>query len=382
MKRFKVHVLYEHGRDQQPFGTAQIRLLRPLTHPAVQGCLDMTAGLDYDGQAVDAVIVDRLWRPDVTCMLVERLADGVRRAGARLIYSIDDNLLDLVAESKDWHLTDEQLRVLDFLLRQADGILVATPSLQERLKDYNPNIVVVPNGLDERLIGSGRGKQGVTSTVDSVLAGSAQMKVLFRRALDIALSRSSTPARRIVVGYMGTHTHDDDLLMILPALLEIWRRHRDEVKFQMVGVLAHRETLKRLEGLPVRFVIPPARGRDYLRFMPWFTSQLRWDIAIAPLEDTAFSRCKSDIKYLDYSALGVVGIYSRVPAYASTVRHLDTGWLAENTPTAWGTALQCLLDDEALRNRLAHRAACHLRDERTLEKCAWRWPDALERLLG
>jgi processive 1,2-diacylglycerol beta-glucosyltransferase len=382
MRRFKVHVLYEHGRDQQPFSTAQIRLLRPLTHPAVQGSLDMTAGLDYDGQAVDAVIVDRLWCPDVTCMRVERLMDDVRRAGARLIYSIDDSLPDLVAESKDWGVTDEQLRVLDFLLRQADGVMVATPSLQERLKDYNPNIVVVPNALDERLIGSGRGDQALVPAVNFGLAGLTQTKALLRRVLRRASPDSSADTRRLVVGYMGTHTHDDDLLMILPALLEIWRRHRDQVKFQMVGVLAHRETLKRLEGLPVKFVTPPPGGWDYPRFMPWFTSRLQWDIAIAPLKDTAFSRCKSDIKYLDYSALGAVGIYSRVPAYASTVRHLDTGWLAENTSTAWETALQCLLDDEVLRNRLAHQAACHLRDERTLEKCAWRWLDALDRLLN
>ncbi len=380
MKRLRVHVLYEHGDDQQPFSTAQIRLLRPLTHPSVQDSLEMTAGLDYDGQAVDAVIVDRLWRPDVTIRLVERLADSVHRAGARLIYSIDDNLPALVAESKDWRPTGEQLRVLDFLLRQADGILVATPALREQFQNYNPHIVVVPNALDERLIRSGRDDQGVISGAASGRKSMVRVKALLRRALNITLPGWPALPRRIVVGYMGTHTHDDDLLMVLPALLEIQRRHQDRVKFQMVGVLAHQETLKRLEGLPVELVAPPPGGWDYLRFMPWFTGQLRWDIAIAPLRDTTFSRCKSDIKHLDYAASGAVGIYSRVPAYAATVRHRETGWLADNEPDAWVEALQALLTDAPLRTQIAANASRYLYAERVLARCASNWLDALNTL--
>jgi glycosyltransferase involved in cell wall biosynthesis len=382
MKRLRVHVLYEHGRDQQPFSTAQIRLLRPLTHPSVGDGVAMTADLDYEGQAVDAVIVDRLWRPDVTSALVERLVTGVRRARARLIYSIDDNLLDLAAESKDWRPSDEQLLVLDFLLRQADGILVAAPALRQRLKDYNRNIVVVPNALDERLIGSDRDNPSTVPTVSSGLTGAARIKALFRRALNIASSGVSAPAHGIVVGYMGTHTHDDDLLMILPALLETWRRHPDQIKFQMVGVLAHQETLKKLGGLPVEFVTPPPGGWDYPRFMPWFTSQLRWDIAIAPLKETPFSRCKSDIKFLDYSALHTVGIYSRGPAYESSVQHLQTGWLAENNTDAWSEALEALISDGDLRQQLAENASRYLYSERILARSALRWLEAIDHLVA
>ena len=366
MKLLKVHVLFEHGNDQQPFGAAQIRLLRPLAYPALQDRMEMTAGPEYAGQTVDAVIVDRLWRPDVSHTLVECLITDVHRAEQRLIYSIDDNLPDLAAENKDWRPSDEQLRVLDFLLRQADGIMVATAALRERLIDYNHNIVVVPNALDERLIAQIPGGQDMASAVAADHNGAAWMTALFRRVLRRTSSVPSAPTQRIVVGYMGTHTHDDDLLMVLPALLEVWRRHRDGIELQIVGVLVHPETRAKLGELPVRFVIPPPGAWEYLRFMPWFTGQLRWDIAIAPLQDTPFSRCKSDIKFLDYGALGVAGIYSQVPAYATSVRHLETGWLAQNKPSAWAEALECLLADTTLRAQIAANASTYLYSERVL----------------
>jgi len=341
----------------------------------------MTAGLEYAGQAVDAVIVDRLWRPDVSQVLVERLAGDVRRVGAQLIYSIDDNLLDLAAESKDWRPTDEQLRVLGFLLRQADGVMVATPALRERLEDYNRNIVVVPNALDERLMGSARSDPSWTPTVAWGHKGIAQIRTLLRQALHGTPSAPLASARRVVVGYMGTHTHDVDLLMVLPALLEVWRRHRGQIEFQMIGVIAHQETREKLRGLPVQFVTPPPGGSDYLRFMPWFTAQLRWDIAIAPLQDTPFSRCKSDIKFLDYSAIGAAGIFSRGPAYESSVRHLQTGWLAENDVDAWSEALERLLSDEGLRRQLSANASRYLYSERILARTAFCWSEAIGRLM-
>ena len=56
-----------------------------------------------------------------------------------------------------------------------------------------------------------------------------------------------------------------------------------------------------------------------------------WDVAVAPLHDTAFNRCKSDLKFLEYAALGLPGIYSDVVPYKHAVRHEETGLLTENT---------------------------------------------------
>ena len=116
-------------------------------------------------------------------------------------------------------------------------------------------------------------------------------------------------------------------------------------------------------------------------FMAWF-SQLHWDIAIAPLKDTPFNRGKSDIKFLDYCALGAAGIYSNLPVYESSIRHLETGWLADNTLESWVEALESLLLDNQLRERIAQNAAQYLLTHRTVGCCVHNWLAALENLLG
>jgi glycosyltransferase involved in cell wall biosynthesis len=359
VNRRRVHILYEYGTDLRPHGSAFIRLLRPLTHPALCESLEVTSDLTYDGQDVDAVIVDRLWRPDISPSLAISLVENVRRAGVQLIYALDDNLLDLparqlplVSQGKAWP-TEEHIWVVHFFLRQADGVTVTTRALQERLLGFNPNMVVVPQALDERLLVGG-GPPSISSPFGQ---------------------------RRKVIGYMGTLTHDDDLTMILPALHIIWERHGSEIEFQIVGGVGRVNTLQALKELPVRVVNPRPEEIEYPLFMLWFSSHLRWDIAISPLEDTPFNQCKSEIKFLDYSAIGAAGIYSQVPAYESSVRHLETGWLAENEVDAWVEALEELLSNDRLRMQIAQNATRYLYAERILAYCAHNWLKALEDLL-
>jgi glycosyltransferase involved in cell wall biosynthesis len=109
--------------------------------------------------------------------------------------------------------------------------------------------------------------------------------------------------------------------------------------------------------------------------------QLRWDVAIAPLEDNAFTRCKSDLKYLDYAALGIPGVFSDVRPYRKTVRHRETGLLAANESNAWADALEEVVSDAALRARLAEAAKAEVRGSRMLRTNAVRWREAIETIV-
>ena len=354
-----VHVLYEYGPDLYPHGSAFVRLIRPLTHPRLDKANKFIFDREYRGQNVDAVIVDRLWRPDISPTLARKLVDDVRSSGAKLIYALDDNFLDLPPERFPFAAlpqagpVDELFWVVRFLLQQADGLLVTTGALRERLLSLNSHVVVLPHALDERLL-------------------------IQREA-----QRESSPfgPRKHVIGYMGTLTHDEDLLMILPALRSVCQRHEGDVELQIVGVAEQEHTLKALNDLPAHTISPKRGETAYPLFMLWFTTRIFWDIAIAPLEATRFNQCKSDIKFLDYGALGAAGVFSRVPAYASSVRHMESGLLIENDSKAWEEGLEALLSDSDLRMRVAGNASRALYQERTLEQCAHHWLSALDRLL-
>ena len=111
-------------------------------------------------------------------------------------------------------------------------------------------------------------------------------------------------------------------------------------------------------GLPSwvnRVGMPVHATSSYPGFVNWFTQQ-HWDIGIAPLEDTAFNRCKSAIKALDYAALGLPVLASERAVYRGTLADGPGGWLIPDDRNAWFVALARLVRDAGLRRRLGDGA--------------------------
>lgn len=337
----RVLVLYEYSAVGLPHGSAYIRLLQPLAHPSINGRFYVTPSPVYFGQEAEIVVVDRLWRPDCTPEMAAALVREVQRRGEKLVYQIDDDLLNLPGDDATGKAKRE---IAAIFLRGAAGVIVSTPALRARYVADNPSIRVVGNALDEQL--------------------------LVRPAV--------TPAdsKRLILGYMGTRTHDDDLRLLLPALAEAARSA--PLELQIIGGAASPETLAQLNQLPFPVIQLQPPSPEYPQFLPWFTGNVRWDVALAPLCDTPFNRAKSDIKFLDYAALGAAGVYSNLPVYADSVRHGETGLLAENTTESWTAALRSLIDQPDLRRDLATNARRYLYSERILARRATDWADALE----
>lgn len=344
--RPKIQVLYEYGIDYRPHASSFIRLLRPLSHPKLKTWALTSFGREFVPPGTDLVIVDRLWRPDITLPMAENLLDKIRKAGAKFIYSLDDNLLDLPLERLDWP-RPEHLTIIHYWLQQADGVMVSTPYLQERFQAYNPKIFTIPNVLDEQLL------------------------------VPRPVQTGPHVDRRLVVGYMGTQTHHEDLLLVLPAIRSICKRLEGQIELEFIGVTASPETQELLADLPVRWISPDPRESEYPLFMLWFTGQVHWDIALAPLRDTIFTRAKSDIKYLDYAAIAAPGIFSNIPVYSSSIQSFKNGLLADNTPEAWEAALATLLANPEMRRVMAGNAVQDLYSHRILDCCAVNWQRAL-----
>ncbi|MCV3216724.1 glycosyltransferase [Plectonema radiosum NIES-515] len=343
----KVHVLFEHSANMHPHGSSHIRLLLPLTHQSNAEAFILSHSTIYS--SADVVIVERMWKPNVSLKLAEDLVEQVRKDKACLIYTIDDNLLDLKPEEPNrYQFTTEQLMAVRYFAREADGIIVSTDCLKDRLNRFNNNIIVVPNALDERLLED-----------------------------RLEPPKSGTANKPKVIGYMGTYTHDADLMMILQALRQTLGKHLDTVELQLIGGIGDPTIIEAFNGLPIK-VLNIDKNGEYPDFMRWMAQSVQWDLAIAPLEDNIFTRCKSDIKFLDYSILGIPGIYSKVTPYEKTVRHLETGYLASNNPQAWEEAFETLLvDDDTLRQKLATQAEEYVLSSRTLKHCAQNWRDAI-----
>lgn len=343
-----IHILYEHSQNLQPHGSSYIRLLLPLTHPANEGNWIVSKGV-YEAPA-DVMIVERMWKPyEINVPMAEELVAKTRGNRTCLIYTLDDNLLDLEGD----HLirpglSQDQLSAIRYFAREAAGIIVSTEPLKTRLSRLNQNIQVVPNALDERLFDRSHRKE----------------------------RQSSHSKKRIIIGYMGTYTHDEDLMIVLQPLREVMRKHRDKVEFQLVGATAEANILDYYGDLPIKTLNIGING-EYPAFMRWMNQTLEWDIGIAPLEISDFSVCKSDIKFLDYGALGIPGIFTACVPYEKTVLHMQTGYLAQNTPESWIEGLESLLSHNELREQMANEAQEYVFSNRTLEHRAQDWYQAV-----
>jgi glycosyltransferase involved in cell wall biosynthesis len=349
-RALRTHVLYETTSGGEPHGCGDIRLLRPLSYGTNQATISLSYGPRPPAEPVDVVVIERLWDHSCDWLQHRPLLQKLRQQGTTIICEIDDDLFSIEPELGLISPPGEGQKMwLRQILRFADGVIVSTANLAARLRGLNANIEIVPNALDDRL---------------------------FEPSRNMAEKKKTGTTIPTVLGYMGTMTHLADLLSIIQPLRSLLARYSPRVRLEIVGVGESELLQQAFAGLPVQVLRVPPGAVAYPGFVDWMQRALDWDFALAPLIDSTFTRSKSDIKFLDYSAQGIPGIFSDVPAYRRTVRHLENGILAKD-PASWWTWLDRLVRDDDLRRRLARKAHQDVWHGRMLQTEATRWDLAL-----
>ena len=300
---------------------AYIRLLLPLDHPAIGGDCDIVLADVEAAQRyrADIIAIQRYAVPGLAA--ADALTAHCRSTGATLLYDMDDDLLHVPPSHADAAELRPKAKLVQRLLRAADVVWVSTAALAARIAAVRPDARVVPNGLDERLWCG-----------QPPAAGTRQGPV------------------RILC--MGTATHDADFAIIEPALARLKVEFGNHVEIDMLGVTTRPD----LPDWVNRPGMPVTASGSYPGFVNWLTQQPGWDIGLAPLADTAFNRCKSSIKTLDYAALGAVVLASELDVYRGSVADGPGGMLVPNRAEAWYAALSRLLRDRTLRRQLGRAA--------------------------
>jgi hypothetical protein len=307
--RPSVVVVPERFENGTPSPCGYIRLLQPLDHLAATGAIDMVV-TDAAGalrHRADVIVTQRYAMPDRPS--ADGLARHCRTHGIRLIYDLDDDLLNIPRDHPEAAILRPRAKLVARMLGHADAVWVSTEALQQTI---GAKATVVPNGLDERIWAD-------------------------------PLVRTKHSWGELRVLYMGTTTHEADFAMVEPALIRLQKEFAGRVRIDLIGVTARGD-------LPagINRIAPPAHAvASYPGFVEWITRQ-SWNVGIAPLADTSFNRAKSAIKTLDYAALGLAVLASDVPAYRQSSAELVGN-------TEWFAALAALVRDP--RQRLAQAQA-------------------------
>ena len=256
---------------------------------------------------------------------------SIRQAHPRafIVQLMDDLTSDLPAShpSHVYGQREGHIRTLQ-ALELSDRLIVSTQPLADYYAPYCKDIRLVPNALDMRHWGQ--------------------------------LQRPARERGRLRIGWAGAAQHLGDLRLVQRVVQEL----AGEVDWVFMGMCPDelRPYVKEFH----RFV----SYKDY----PAKLASLDLDIAIAPLEDNPFNACKSNLRLLEYGAMGWPVVCSDVYPYQTgnppVLRVPDDGG-------AWLDALRRLIANAGLRQAQGRALHGWLQASYTLERHADDWFHAI-----
>ena len=211
-------------------------------------------------------------------------------------------------------------------MEKASAMTVATPQLAREYFPFNDNIYVVPNFLSE----------------DKWSNNQVKKKDGFLR-----------------IGWAGGNSHIDDLKLVTKVIEKIIGKYKDKVKFEIMGMV--KEEMKGVfSGLePFHETCPKCNYQgdsmvwspENLDNYPQVLASHGWDIALAPIVDTAFNNAKSDLKIKEYAACGFPTVASYVTPYVEAADNGADIILAKNFKE-WYNGIKTLIDNPDLRKNM------------------------------
>jgi glycosyltransferase involved in cell wall biosynthesis len=145
----------------------------------------------------------------------------------------------------------------------------------------------------------------------------------------------------------GSNTHDADFDMIHNAIAKILKKYKN-VHLFVIGPL-------RLNPIFQKF---PKQVHQISRLSAknYFMEISKYDIALMPLTDTFFNNCKSNIKFIEASVLGIPSIASDRVEFNQVIHDGENGFLVQDDDDAWYRKIEKLVTDADLRRQFAKNA--------------------------
>lgn len=276
-------------------------------------------------------------------------ATGKRK---KIITEIDDYLFDIPGyniAAAPYQANSEFEWVADEQLKLSDALICSTQFLADKLKMLYPDkpTYIVPNSLDFDLW-------------DNVVP-----KADFQK---------KEPGQ-IRIGYSGCSNHRGDLEAIREPMSAILKEF-PHVQFIMTPQPENKDG-DLFMGWPdvpnIGIITQWATIDQYHHFLAGWDL----DIGIAPLLDSNFNRAKSNLRWLEYSALKLPTVASKVYPFKNSIRNGEDGLIC-NSSQEWYDALKSLITDESRRKTLGQQAYARVKSDFNMDETAKYYAQILE----
>lgn len=241
-------------------------------------------------------------------------------------------------------------------ISEFDDYIYSIPYSHDAWNQYRPGMPLTTVSLEQ------------VKRSDALVVSTPHLKTLYtpfcknvhvvENSIDISLWRQpSLPHRRdrqgVTIGWMGGGTHNSDHLMIKDAVHEVLEKCPN-VTFNYVSG----------GRSPAGFDHPRIKWESDFKEIdkyPQWIARRKFDIGIAPLEDTEFNRGKSNLRWLEYSAMGICTVASPLLHFKQSIQHGKTGFLA-GTHEQWVKTLTMLVNEPALRENIGRAARSEVKN--------------------
>lgn len=236
---------------------------------------------------------------------------AAKEAGRFIIYYLDDDLLNIPKESTAWeYYNDHQLREdMLSLLYLSDVLWGVNPLIRDKYLHLT-NGRWIENNMPCNKVCPPL-KQTSKETIKVLYAGSTDHQTLV-----------------------------EDILT--PVVRRLTREYGASMEFTFIGADPKIEQSEHIHYLP--FISPYEQYRAVVE-------DGGFCIGLAPGRDDLFYSCKYYNKFVEYTSLGAVGVYSDAAPYTHIVEDGKNGILCRNDEQSWYQGIRRLADDPALLER-------------------------------
>ena len=264
---------------------------------------------------------------------IKRLKTIAKNNGIPVLFDLDDLVFDkkylmtvvnTIGETNNFDFWTPYFDRIGKTAMNSDGFLVTNDFLGEKIKDsFNKPYRVIRNSLNKAQIEASNAY--------------LQLKEQYKKK-----------KTKFIIGYFsGSPTHENDLAVALPEVLEFLDDHKDAM-LRVVGLMDFDSKIRKYFDRGQIEFTPPVDFRKLQRLM----SEV--DINIAPLELNDFTNCKSELKFYEAAAVETPTIASPSYTFKRAIIDNKTGFLAY--PGEWYDKINYMYSDAGERNKVAKEA--------------------------
>lgn len=248
-----------------------------------------------------------------------KIMESANRAGRYTIMFLDDDLINipLNLDSTKYYNDKKLKKYILEILANCQILWAVNPRIIEKYSKYT----IKKNGV----------------------LGKVPMKI------EIEKKEWTEPVK---VLYAGSIDHKQTLQKIIsPVITKFDEIINEKIMFTFIGANPEIEKTKHYNYF-----------QDYESYKK-FVIEGKFDIGLAPIETTEFYKSKYYNKFLEYTSIGVVGIYTDTEPYNLIIKDGINGFLCENNPEKWYLKIKKIIENPSKIAEILENAQRQVRED-------------------